>query len=321
MTNFRIFDNFPLVPDNWSSTIITKTMKKDDFLYNILDLDRSEATIQDIEPSEFWYHVTIAGRKQWVKCPMCNKYTKKRQDKRIATTKPFKHLVVSNDLCIDLIIKKRYCRCVDCWISFMEQLYCEAKKWFHTPTFERYVIDCWWYMSGNQIARNAHCSPRVPWHILQGINAKTLNLQWVEIMKNLDEIWLWVDEHSFKWRDMILVLTDIKAKKVLWVLENTRKATLQLWYDELPEEIKNKMKWITSDMAQWYQSAILERAPHLLTSIDKYHLVQEANRMVDQVRMIEIWLAKSKFFNKSDWLRKWNISKKQAEKLLLEEKK
>jgi transposase len=140
-------------------------------------------------------------------------------------------------------------------------------------------------------------------------------------MWGLDEIWLWIDEHSFKWRDMILVITDIKAKKVLWILDDIRKATLQKWYDELPDVIKAKMKGITSDMAQWYQNAILEKKPELLTSIDKYHLVQEANRMVDSVRMIEIWLAKSKFFNKEDSLRKWKISKKQAEKLLLEEKK
>jgi transposase len=140
-------------------------------------------------------------------------------------------------------------------------------------------------------------------------------------MWGLDEIWLWIDEHSFKWRDMILVITDIKAKKVLWILDDTRKVTLQTRFDELPEEIKKKMKGITSDMAQWYQNAILEKKPELLTSIDKYHLVQEANRMVDSVRMIEIWLAKSKFFNKEDSLRKWKISKKQAEKLLLEEKK
>lgn len=296
-------------------------MTKDDFLYNILDLDSREATIRNIEPSEFWYHVTIWGKKHWMNCPFCHKYTKRKQDKRITTSQPYKHLVVSNDLCIDLILNKRYFRCLECWVSFMEKLYCEAERWFHTPTFERYVIDCWWYMSWNQIARNAHCSPLVPRRILHSIDENTVNIQWLKIMWELDEIRLWIDEHSFKWRDMILVITDIKAKKVLWILDNTRKVTLQTRFDELPEEIKKKMKWITSDMAQWYQNAILEKKPELLTSIDKYHLIQEANRMIDSVRTIEIRLAKSKFFNKEDSLRKWKISKKQAEKLLLEEKK
>ncbi len=296
-------------------------MTKDDFIYNILDLDSDKVTIKDINPWEHGYLVEVKWKKNWTCCPACKKYTIKKQDLRISPSKPYKHLVVWTDLCVDLILDRRYFRCKNCKLSFMEKFDFEAEKWYHTTTFARYVIDCWWYMSWNQIARNVHTSDWKPRKILQSIDEDAINIQWLKIMWELEEIWLWIDEHSFKWRDMILVLTDIKAKKVLWILNDTRKTTLQNRFEELPDDIKKKMKWITSDMAQWYQNAILEKKPDLLTSIDKYHLVQEANRMVDSVRMIEIWLAKSKFFNKEDSLRRWKISKKQAEKLLLEEKK
>lgn len=296
-------------------------MTKDDFLYNILDLDSDVVTIQDIQPWKYGYLVELKWRKNWACCPACKKYTIKKQDLRVSPSQPLKHIVVWTDTCIDLILDRRYYRCIKCGLSFMEKFNFEATRWLHTTSFERYVIDCWWYMSWNQIARNVHTTSRVPRKILQTINSNEINHQWVEIMKQLPEIWLWIDEHSFKWRDMILVITDIKAKKVLWILDDTKKATLQKRYDEMSEEIKAKMKWITSDMAQWYQSAILEKAPNLLTSIDKYHLVQEANRMVDSVRMIELWLAKSKHFDKWESMRKWTLSKKMAEKILLEEKK
>jgi len=61
-------------------------------------------------------------------------------------------------------------------------------------------------------------------------------------MDELKEIYLGIDEHSFRGRDMVIVITDIKAKKVLAVLNDTTNDTLSGWFNGLSEDIKNKIK-------------------------------------------------------------------------------
>ena len=40
--------------------------------------------------------------------------------------------------------------------------------------------------------------------------------------------------------------------------------------------------------------------PHVITTVDKYHLVQEANRMVDEVRKLNTWLMKAGYVKAED---------------------
>jgi transposase len=61
-------------------------------------------------------------------------------------------------------------------------------------------------------------------------------------MNELKEIYLGIDEHSFHGRDMVLVITDIKAKKVLAILNDITKETLTKRFNELSDEIKDKIK-------------------------------------------------------------------------------
>ena len=297
-------------------------MNETNLLYDLISLDPKQVRIKWYESTEHGYNLTVASSHKRCKCPVCNISTQDRQDLRVSSNKrPIKHLVLSSNKTIDLTIEKRYFRCKKCNCSFMEHFDFLAEKWETTKVFENYVIDAWWYMSWEQIARNANCSARKIRHILQTIDSEMINKQWLDIMKKLPEIRIGIDEHSFRGRDMILVITDIKAKKVLAILDDISKKTLQERMNKLPTDITTKMKWITTDMNKTYQQTVLEKLPTLQTTIDKYHLVQEANRMVDEVRQIEIRLAKSKFFNKADTLARGKISKQAARKLLLEEKK
>jgi transposase len=83
---------------------------------------------------------------------------------------------------------------------------------------------------------------------LSEIDENKLNKRGIEIMNELKEIYLGIDEHSFHGRDMVLVITDIKAKKVLGILDDTRNETLTKRFNELSEEVKNKIKGISTDM-------------------------------------------------------------------------
>ena len=123
----------------------------------------------------------------------------------------------------------------------MERFEFEAEKWERTKSFDDYVKFSWWHMSGSQIARNTQCSSWLVHDILKDIDPEALNKRGIEIMEDLEEIYLWIDEHSFSGRDMVLVITDIKAKKVLAVLEDITNKTLSGWFHGLSEGIKDKI--------------------------------------------------------------------------------
>lgn len=300
-------------------------LQYDEIIHSLLNIDKKIITVVDYKLSGTTHLFTIKGSKNSCVCPNCNRPTTKRKDRRETTiVGNYKHLYLSNDTSIDLSIIRRYFKCSrsSCGgVSFMERFPFEAERWEHTKDFEKYVIYAWWHMSGNQIAKDNKCSPRRIWSILNTIDKDWLNKEGLKVMQTLDEIRLGIDEHSFKWKDMILVITDVKAKKVLWVLNSISKASLQEWLNELPMDVRNKIKWITTDMNKTYQQTVLQNLPWLQTSIDKYHLVQEANRMVDDVRQLNTWLMKFKFMNEEEIIAKWNLTKAEFKKKLAGEKK
>ena len=133
-------------------------------------------------------------------------------------------------------------------------------------------------------------------------------------MEDLEEIYLWIDEHSFRGRNMVLVITDIKAKKILAVLEDITNWTLRDWFNSIPDEIKDKIKGISTDMNKLYKNVAEEKVEGIVWTVDKYHLVQEANRMVDDVRVLTIWLTKQGFMKEEDFLKNKNVTKKLLKK-------
>ena len=49
---------------------------------------------------------------------------------------------------------------------------------------------------------------------------------------------------------------------------------------------------------------LLENIPRIVWTVDKYHLVQEANRMVDDVRLMTIRLIKKGFMTEEDFIKR-----------------
>ena len=295
---------------------ILLTEEKDMF-YELLWLNQSRIKVTWYEKLEKKHIIIVKGKYKTCECPSCGRKTSKRNGRHEVTLKPLrKHLLLSDGSMIELRLVKRHFRCTRCNIWFMEKFEFEAEQWERTKTFDDYVKFSRGHMSGSQIARNTQCSDRLVHNILKDIDPDSLNNRGMEIMERLEEIYLGIDEHSFRGRDMVLVITDIKAKKVLAILEDITNKTLSGWFNELSDKIKDKIKGISTDMNKWYKNVAEEKIPWIVWTVDKYHLVQEANRMVDDVRVMTIWLTKMWFMKEEDFIR----SKKVTKKLLLKKR-
>ncbi len=285
-------------------------MNYNNILEEIIKLDFKKFNIIDFNIVDNELLFTVCGKSKTCNCPKCWIRTSKRQDLSVYKSKtPLKHLVLSDNRVISIVTHKRYFRCKKCNINFSEVFDFEAYDWLHTKRFEAYVLYSWWYMSGCQIANNSWTSNSKIHKILSNIDPSGLNNRWIEIMEKLDEIFIWVDEHAFRWKDMVLVITELKEKEVLAILPWITNDVFVSWLKSLPDRIKDKIKWFSCDMNKWYRNVIQKNIWNKSYTVDKYHLVQEANRMVWDVLSLNRWLIKMNFIKADDIVKKGKVSK------------
>ena len=67
---------------------------------------------------------------------------------------------------------------------------------------------------------------------------------------DLKQLHLRIDEHSFRDQDMVIVVTDIKAKRVLGVLKDDRLSTLEEFLKKIPAY---KVREVCIDMKEGFR--------------------------------------------------------------------
>ncbi len=282
-------------------------------IWNILNLNLKKYEVVSYENNSennrmiFW----VRSKAQNCTCPQCGILTDKRQDLKEYKQKiVLKHINISNNTLVDIRPIKRYFKCKNCNSNFLERFDFESSIWFHTLTFENYVISSFWYTSWNMIAKLNNVSASKIYKIIQNIDHTKLNENWLKILESLDEIYLWIDEHSFSWKDMILIITELKTWQLIAVLPKVTNEILESWINSIPLKIQTKIKWFSTDMNKWYKNTLKKILWRPVFSVDKYHLFGEANKVVDEVRILNSWLLKMNFIKADDIIKLWKIPKK-----------
>lgn len=291
-------------------------MKTISVIWKIINLNLKKYKIVEFkEKSEKILEFHIQAQWEFSCCPNCWVESNKRQDlKEYKQKKNLKHMVLSDGRVIEIKPIKRFFRCTNCWSKFLERFEFESPHWFHTLSFENYVLSSWWYLSWTKIAELSFSkSGRIYW-ILKHVDASKLNENGIKILEELDEIYLWVDEHSFSGNDMILVITEIKTKQLVALLPKITKESLEWWIQSLPLKIQIKVKGFSTDMNKGYKKSLEKIIWNPVFSVDKYHVFQEVNRMVDDVRQLNIWLVRMNFVKLEDIIKLWKIPQKLTKK-------
>lgn len=78
-----------------------------------------------------------------------------------------------------------------------------------------------------------------------------------------------------------LVLTDIKGQKLMDMKRDNKKSTIKAYLRTLDKEI---CKCATMDMAPLYAACVSEVLPNTTIVLDRFHIMQEANRCLDSKR-------------------------------------
>lgn len=100
------------------------------------------------------------------------------------------------------------------------------------------------------------------------------------------ELILNVDEHSFSGRDLKITIGEVQNKKLMAVLKNDRQETLRRYFKSMPDEAKSRVKEACIDMKQSYLTVLNEMLPEALVVVDRFHVVKEMVRQVEELRKI-----------------------------------
>jgi transposase len=100
------------------------------------------------------------------------------------------------------------------------------------------------------------------------------------------EVILTMDELSFRGKDLVGVLgTLVPERRVLRILRDDRKETLKRCLEDLKRK-GMKVQACVVDMRETFRRAVQEVFPEAEVILDPFHLIQDANRRLDEARKI-----------------------------------
>ncbi len=250
--------------------------------------------------------ISIKGSKAVRRCPICNSGKIKRIGNQYVVQKGVKHAFISTYVIVELDIYKRRYLCEECSknngkkTTFLEPFSFLEKNHSHTNLFKCFVLNEWRYLSVLEISRKFRVSDTLVWDIIRDIDCDKILKSNLEFLKDLSEIYLGIDEHSFSGHDYVLIITELITGKVIGVLPKNTQKELEIWLNNLPPKIMVKIKGYATDMHKAYSHTVKKAlGGKPLHAVDPAHLVFLGNKVVDQVRQMNDWMIKMGYFNKN----------------------
>lgn len=100
--------------------------------------------------------------------------------------------------------------------------------------------------------------------------------------------YLGVDEVArAKGHDYLTIVYDLDSGNLVWVTEGRRKAGLLAFFDALDESVAQGIEAVAMDMWQPFAQAVTESLPNAVIVYDRFHVMAQYSKVIDQVRRAE----------------------------------
>ena len=163
------------------------------------------------------------------------------------------------------------------WVSGKRRL-TESYAWFLAGWAKR--------LSWSETAR----AFRTTWD--QVFSAVRMAVMWGRKHQNLEAIEaIGVDEIARQRGHRYLTLVyqiDSGCRRLLWIGRERRAETLEKFFQWLGTERIEKLRYICSDMWKPYLKVIADKASHALHILDRFHIMAQMSKAIDQVRAEEV---------------------------------
>jgi transposase len=171
--------------------------------------------------------------------------------------------------------------CEKCEQPFTESLPFVEKFRRHTAAFERHIYERCRTSCRKKVAVNEKLSQATVKEILNRFARRIPERSGCLLTRVLG-----IDEISLKKRhkQFVLVISDISSRSILAVLPDRRKETLEKWLDELTEEQRRAIKFVSIDMWAPYAQAARAKLPKARLTVDRFHVMKQLNERLGQMR-------------------------------------
>lgn len=186
--------------------------------------------------------------------------------------------------------------CHECGVVRQEELLVSRPKKHWTKSLGRFVVDLLRYSTVEDVARHLKMS----WGTIKEIHLDSLRKKYSHIrLKDLR--YLGVDEIAIrKGHNYMTIVLDLESGRVVWACEGRKMKSIKPFLRKL-KRAKAKIQAIAMDMWVPYISSVLKYFSHEVIVFDRYHIIQDYNRTLDEIRKQQTKIApedtKSKYKN------------------------
>jgi transposase len=125
---------------------------------------------------------------------------------------------------------------------------------------------------------------RVSYSTLRHLLESEIDEEALGFIRGEEEIFLGIDEHSFRHQELVHTVTEVKKRRVLGILRDDRIATLKEFLSKIPED---QVKEVCIDMKEGLRKASEGLFPLAKVVLDPFHVIADSNRRMDEARRIE----------------------------------
>jgi transposase len=244
-----------------------------------------------VEPGEGAIEVFVGRPRKEARCPVCGARTRRVHD-RARRWRRVLH-TWSGHRPVYLRVRPRRFRCGSCGKVFTEA-FPGIRPWGRTTDYAEGVLLK--QLAGRSFRSTAHHGG-VGVGTLRRLVQRRVNPQpdVSAVLPAVPEVALSLDEHSFRHQDMAVTVTVVSPRRqVVALLPDDRVRTVEGFFRDWPDSAKRRVRAVCVDLKDSWRKLVRRVFPHASVVADPFHVIQDANRRVDEARRVEQELCRRK---------------------------
>jgi transposase len=182
------------------------------------------------------------------------------------------------------IYRPRRVKCSECGVN-VERLPWAQGKEHQTRMFQQFLSHWARKLSWKQVSVEFRVSWNSVYRALKSL------VSWGLEHRDLDSICAIGVDELMTWKGhryvTMVYQIDVHCKRLLWVGKDRTVESFSRFFDVLGRELCLKIEYVCSDMWKGYLRVVRERLPHAMHILDRFHIVANLNKALDEVRAQE----------------------------------